>query len=149
MRDHGATPAPSVEDRLTRLVESADAICAGDEHRREPLVERGEAHGLSRATAERAYDVAVEESLPPAFGIAVAAAGISVQPMDSPPPDVRVSDPAEPEWVDRPPEGREADYERRMRQTFRRVRAFITDAPTPREAFAAMAHEPDLETFDY
>lgn len=149
MSDHGTTPVPSVEGRLSRLIESADEICAGDEHRREPLVERGEAHGLSRATAERAYDIAVEEELPPALGIAVMAAGISVQPMDSPPPDVRATEPAQPEWVDRPPSDQDADYERRMRQTFRRVRSFLTDAPTPREAFAALAHEPDLETFDY
>ncbi len=149
MNDHEPTRPRSVEGRLARLIESTNDICAGDEHRREPLVERGEAHGLDRATAEQAYDIAVEEKLPPAYGIAVTAAGISVQSMETPPPDVRAAEAGEPDWVDRPPATGDADAERRMRQTFRRVRSVLAAAPTPRDAFEALAGESDLEIFDY
>ncbi len=150
----GSDPGPEVGpgglgERLSRLLGMADAVCGDDEQRREPLVERGAAHGLSRPMAERAYDLAVEELVPPAYGIAVAAAGISVQPLESPEPDVGATSSGEPDWVDKPPPPDDADAERRLRQTLRRVRSHLADAPTPGEAFSALAREPDLETFDY
>jgi hypothetical protein len=138
-----------LERRLARLVETADAMCGDEEMRREPLVERAEARGLNRAAAERAYDLAMEERLPPAFGIAVTAAGVSVQPLESPRPEVGTTASGEPAWVDTPPPAREADVERRLRQTFRRVRSHLEESPRPRDAFAAFAREPDLERFDY
>jgi hypothetical protein len=135
--------------RLARLVETADALCANDEQRREPLVERAESHGLERGLAERAYDLALEEGLPPAFAIAVTAAGVSVQPLESPRPEVGTTTSGEPDWVDMPPPPHQADVERRLRQTFRRVRSRLEEATTPRDVLAAFAREPDLESFDY
>jgi hypothetical protein len=149
--EHSGKP-PSrggLQDRLARLVESADDLCGDGELRREPLVERAEALGVERMMAERAYDLGLEEKLPPAYGIAVVAAGVSVQPLESARPDVGETTSGEPSWVDVPPEPGTADLERRLRQTFRRVRAFVDDAPTPSAAFSAFAREPDLETFDY
>lgn len=149
--EHSGNP-PSrggLQDRLARLVESADELCGDGELRREPLLERAEALGVERAMAERAYDLGREEKLPPAYGIAVVAAGVSVQPLESARPDVGETTSGEPAWVDTPPEAGTADLERRLRQTFRRVRAFVDDAPTPGAAFSAFAREPDLETFDY
>jgi hypothetical protein len=148
----GGTPASDpdrLEDRLARLIDTADAMCADNEMRREPLVERAEARGVERPVAERAYDLAMEERLPPAYGLAVTAAGVSVQPLDSPRPEVGTTASGEPAWVDTPPAAGEADIERRLRQTFRRVRSHLEEAPTPREAFSAFAREPDLESFDY
>jgi hypothetical protein len=155
-RDPGGTPEhrdPYDDDRLdlrlARLVAMAGDVSGDDEQRREPLVERGEERGVSRGLAERAYDLAVEEHLPPAYGIAVVAAGVSVQPLDSPRPDVGATAGGEPDWVDPPPPAREADLERRLRQTFRRLRSHLEDAPTPRAALEGFAREPDLEPFDY
>lgn len=139
----------SLDERLAGLMETADPLCADDEQRREPLMERAESLGLPRELAERAYDLAIQEEVPPAYGIAVAAAGVSVQPLDSPAPDVQAVEETEPEWVDQPPGAKAAETERRMRQTFRRVRSFLADAPTPRDAFSALSREPDLEAFDY
>jgi hypothetical protein len=141
--------AGSLGARLDELLESSDELCAGDEQRREPLIERARSRGLDRELAERAYDLAVDEGLPPAYGIAIAAAGISVQPLESPPPDVQAAEPTEPGWVDRPPPAKEAAREWRLRQTFRRVRSFLPDSATPRDTFAALASEPDLEPYDY
>lgn len=138
-----------LQERLARLVESADEVCGDGELRREPLVERAEALGVERAMAERAYDLGREEKLPPAYGIAVVAAGVSVQPLESARPEVGETTSGEPAWVDTPPEPGTADLERRLRQTFRRVRAFVDDAPSPGAAFSAFAREPDLESFDY
>jgi hypothetical protein len=138
-----------LEWRLDRLIETAGALCSDDEHRREPLVERGEDRGLSRELAEQAYDIAQEEQIPPAYGVAVVAAGISVATLESPAADVGATEAGEPEWVDRPPEPRDAEVERRLRQTFRRLRSLLTAAASPNDAFAALAREPDLEPFDY
>jgi hypothetical protein len=139
----------SLEGRLARLVETAAAMCGDEEMRREPLVERAEARGVDRATAERAYDLAMEERLPPAFGMAVTAAGVSVQPLESPRPEVGTTASGKPAWVDTPPPAHEADVERRMRQTFRRVRSHVEESADPRDALGAFAREPDLESFDY
>jgi hypothetical protein len=164
MTDHGADPGRSpdsgqgpgssgrgggLDERLSRLIETADELCGDGELRREPLVERAEAQGLDRGLAERVYDLAMETKLPPAYGMAITAAGVSVQPLDSPRPDVGETISGEPAWVDTPPEPGEADLERRLRQTFRRLRSFVDDAPSPHAAFTAFAREPDLESFDY
>jgi hypothetical protein len=149
MTHHERTGAKPLADRISELIESADELCAGEEQRREPLIERAEQHGLGRAQAERAYDLAVEEAIPPAYGIAVAVAGISVRLLESPAPDVQTVESTEPEWVDQPPPAREAELERRMRQTFRRVRSVLESSESPRSAFAALAEEPDLEPYDY
>lgn len=143
------TDPAGLEERLSRLIETADAMCGDNEMRREPLVERAEARGVERPIAERAYDLALEERLPPAFGIAVTAAGVSVQPLDSPRPEVGTTASGEPDWVETPPPPGQADVERRLRQTFRRVRSHLEATPGPRDAFAGFAREPDLESFDY
>lgn len=149
MTEKTSDPDRSLDGRVSRLIESADDLCADDEHRREPLLQRADSLGVGRAVAERAYDLAVEEQLPPAYAIALAAAGVSVQPLESARPDVGATEPSEPEWVDRPPAPVQADQERRMRQTFRRVRSLLAESDSPRAALTAFAAEPDIEAFDY
>jgi hypothetical protein len=153
MTDHNedvrAGDPDGLETRLDRLTETADELCSRDEHRREPLVEWGEERGLRRELAEHAYDIAHEEQLPPAYGVAVAAAGISVAALESPAPDVGATEAGQPEWVDRPPGPRAAEVERRLRQTLRRLRSLLPASSTPADAIAALAREPDLEPFDY
>jgi hypothetical protein len=121
----------------------------GEEHRREALMERAEDRGVDRATAEQAYDIALEESLEPAYGIAVVLEGLSVRLLDGPRPGVNATEPNEPEWVDRPPSADAAELERRLRQTFRRLRAKAEETGGPAEALRAFAAEPDLEPYDY
>lgn len=143
-------PEPgSLEHRLARLIAEADSLGGGREHRREQLVERAEAQGLARPTAEQAYDVAREVGLEPAFGMALVLGGVSVRPLDVEEPDVSAAESSEPEWVDTPPDPEQAARERRLRQTFRRLRSFLDSEPGPREAFTSFAGEPDLEEFDY
>jgi hypothetical protein len=139
----------NLAERLDRMIDTADQLCGDGELRREPLVERAEAQGVDRGLAERAYDLAMEEKLPPAYGMAITAAGVSVQPLESPRPDVGETSSGEPSWVDTPPAPDEADLERRLRQTFRRLRSFVDAAPSPQSAFSAFAREPDLERYDY
>lgn len=137
-----------LERRLARLITAAETIGAGREHRREALIERAESRGLARSDAEVAYDLAVEEGLEPAYALAVVGQGISVRNFgDS--AGAEVSESVEPDWIDRPPTQREAVRERRLRETFRRLRAFLEDEPTPRDAIARFAREPDLESYDY
>ena len=140
---------PDLEGRLARLIDDAERLGAGREQRREHLIERAEAQGLGRPEAEQAYDVASEVGLEPAYGIALVVEGISVQMLSGARPDVSAAEPAEPEWVDTPPSAADASRERRLRQTFRRLRSLLEREPDPEAAFRALAREPDLETFDY
>lgn len=143
--DDSETP---LERRLARLIAVSDDLAVEREQRREVIVEGAERDGLDRRTAEEAYDIAVEESLPPAAGLALVRLGISVMPSNGG-ADVETSEPAEPEWIDEPPGPEEAARERRLRETFRRLRSFMDEAPHPRQATSAFAREPDLEIFDY
>ena len=137
-----------LERRLARLVENATAIGAGRENRREALLERAESRGLGRGEAEKAYDLAREEGLEPAYGLAVVAEGISVQTFGGG-AAVEAAETVEPEWIDRPPSRDAATQERRLRETFRRVRSFMESEESPAEALTRFAREPDLEVFDY
>lgn len=147
-RGNGDDGEPPLERRLARLIAVSDDLAEEREQRREAIVEGAERDGLDRRTAEQAYDIAVEEKLPPAAGLALVRLGISVMPTNGG-PDVETSEPAEPEWIDEPPDPEEAARERRLRETFRRLRSFMDEAPHPREATSAFAREPDLEVFDY
>jgi hypothetical protein len=140
---------PAIRDRITRLLGSAEAPCAREKQRRGSLVARAEAHGVSRPLAERVYDLAQEEHLPPAYGIAVVAAGISVRPLEGDRVDVAEANSGEPDWVDTPPPPDDARVERRLRQTFRRMRSHLAEDRTPAEALSGFGGEADLEAFDY
>lgn len=129
------------------MADAAD-LGAGREHRREALLERAEARGLGRGEAEKAYDLALEEGLEPALALAVVGQGISVRSFGGTAP-AEATEPVEPEWIDRPPSAKDAAQERRLRETFRRLRSFLEEEATPAEAVARFAREPDLEAYDY
>lgn len=134
---------------IERLIDTVEALGGRDEHRRDMLVEGAEERGLDRPVAEQAYDIAREEGLDPAYGLALVLERLSVQPLASPRPEVETSEPNEPEWVDAPPEPKLAERERRLRQTFRRFRAHLEAAGAPGPATRGLAREPDLELYDY
>ena len=139
---------PGLERRLARLITRADDLGAGREHRREALIERAEARGLGRGTAEQTYDLALEEGVEPAYALAVVGEGISVQTFGGG-AAVEASESVEPEWIDRPPTPEDAGRERRLRETLRRLRSFLDIEPTPRDALTRFAREPDLEAYDF
>lgn len=138
-----------LDARLTRLAEGVRGLGVGREQRREVLVERAESRGVGRPQAEQAYDVACEVGLEPAYGLAVVAEGVSVRPLSGTPADVDAAEPVEPEWVDAPPSPEQAARERRLRQTFRRLRSLLEESSSAESAFRAFAREPDLEAYDY
>lgn len=144
----GRTGEPGIERRLARLIDRAEDLGAGREHRREALIERVEGQGLGRGTAEQAYDLALEEGVEPAYALAVIGEGISVQMFAGGAP-VEASESVEPEWIDRPPAPEDASRERRLRETFRRLRSFLDVEATPRDALTRFAREPDLEAYDF
>lgn len=138
-----------LERRLARLITEASRLSTGAEQRRDTLIERAEASGLDRPDAEQAYDIAIEENLPPAYGIALIHQGISVQPLDGDGTQAEAAEPVEPEWIERAPDPAEAGREKRLRETFRRLRSFLDREGDPETAVAAFAREPDLELYDY
>lgn len=146
--DRSGTEDPVVEQRLARLIAAAEQLGAGRENRREALVERAEERGVDRTDAERAYDVALEEGLEPALALALVGEGISVQIFGGSPP-AEATESVEPEWIDRPPSAKEAGEERRLRETFRRLRSFLESEGDARRALDRFAREPDLEAHDY
>lgn len=139
----------TLQERLLSLTAAAEDLGGGREHRREELVARAEERGIGRPGAEQAYDIASQEGVEPAYGMAVVLEGVSVQLLDGPRPDVGAAEPNEPEWVDEPPSPQQAERERRLRQTFRRLRSKLDEEDSIQAAFAAFAGEPDLEPYDY
>jgi hypothetical protein len=128
------------------ILETVADLGGADEQRREILLEQAESRGLDRLIAEQAYDIAREEKLLPAYALSLTLHHISIQPFDSPRPRVETSEPNEPEWVDAPPNPEQADLERRLRQTFRRLRSHLEEATDPRSAVQALLQEHDVES---
>ena len=145
----GRRGSGELDARLARLIDEGPRLSGGREQRREHLIERAESRGLGRPAAEQAYDVAREVGLDPALGMALVLEGVSVQPLDGTRADVNAAEPAEPEWVDTPPPAEEASRERRLRQTFRRLRSLLEREPDAEAALRALAREPDLESYDF
>lgn len=143
------TSEAAITERVDSVLATVEALGGAQEHRRDILVEAAEDRGLERAVTEQAYDIAREEGLDPAFGLALVLDRLSVQPLSSPRPDVEASEANEPEWVDAPPEPALAERERRLRQTFRRLRSHLQEADSPRVAVETFVREPDLEMYDY
>jgi hypothetical protein len=135
--------------RVDELLRSVEALGGAEEHRRERLVDEAEDRGVERPLAEQAYDIAREEHLDPAYGLALVLNGLSVRPLTSASPDVDASDATEPEWVDAPPKPALAERERRLRQTFRRLRSRLEESEDSRSAMLQFAREPDLEDHAY
>ncbi len=123
---------------------------AARQRRRIELVERavGE-EWMDRELAEEAYDIAREEGLEPAFGLELVRCGVAVcEPPDSE-LDATAAVRGHPEWLEPPVPATEATRERRLRMSFRRLRRFLEDRPTPEEALAAFAAEPDVAECEF
>jgi hypothetical protein len=134
------------------LLERVDEIeqLAGRQRRRIELVERAvDEEGMERELAEEAYDIAREEGLEPAFGLELVRCGVAVcEPPDS---DLEATSAVRghPEWLEPPVPAPEATRERRLRMSFRRLRNFLEERPSPEEALSAFAAEPDVAECEF
>lgn len=123
---------------------------AGRQRRRIELVERAVDEGwMERELAEEAYDIAREEGLEPAFGLEIVRCGVAV--CDEPDSELEATSAVKghPEWLAPPVPAAEADRERRLRLSFRRLRRLLEERPTPEEALRAYAAEPDVEECEF
>jgi len=119
----------------------------GPERRHETLMERAEGWGLPRTDAEQAYALAEESGLEPELGLLLRISGVGVtelEPVDALRPDPGQQQ-APPEWVeaaDVAPE--EAQRERRLRLSFRRMAGLLAGSRSAVEAVARFLAEPDV-----
>jgi hypothetical protein len=129
---------------------------SGRERRRETLIERAAATGLSRDFAELIYTTALQEGVEPAFAFELVRCGVGVRPLDelvyaeSPDEDTMTMS-APPDELLAPvrPQDEAAERERRLRLSFRRLRHHIEAHSTPEAALSAFAAEPDVGRCTY
>lgn len=132
-----------------QLRERAAAVDAqgGPERRHEPLMERSQAWGLERSEAEDVYALAEEEGLEPELGLLLVASGLGVgelAPVERDPEGSGIQQ-APPEWVSAGEvPGAVAQRERRLRVSFRRLRACYEATGSAAEAVHRFAAEPDV-----
>lgn len=142
-RDGGAPDDETIACLLARAGEIEEL--AGRQRRRIELVERAvEEGGLERELAEEAYDIAREEGLEPAFGLEIVRCGLGVCEAPDSELEATTSVGVRPEWLAPPVPEEEADRERRLRLSFRRLRNLLEDSERPEEALRAYAEDPEV-----
>lgn len=136
-----------------RLMSRVELLAQGDgaERRHPQLMDWAAENGVSRELAEWAFELAKEEDLEPALGLAMVVSGVGVIELEPPTPiseeDTRTLTP--PEWVGpatEPPA--QVENERRMRNTFRRLRGEIARGDLVR-AFERLLDDPDVGPVEY
>lgn len=139
----GEREASGVDVLLSRV--GRLARMPGAERRRAELVESAEREaGVPPALSEDAYDIAVEEGLPPALALELIRAGVGVcEKVGEEPYAPAISDET-PEWVTPPPPTAEAQREWRLRTTFRRLGTLLEECGDMEEAVRAFVAEPDV-----
>jgi hypothetical protein len=120
------------------------------EHRRANLLEKSQKRsGAPLHVLDRAYDLAIEEGLDPVLALELVGCGIAVvelapkQPLDE--AHSMTPDFVEPVMEPLP----DIIRERRMRQTFRRMRSALEASSDLGTAIDRFAAEPDVAAFDY
>ena len=148
-------PAPvesgSAGQMLANLRARAFAVGAGERpRRREELVELAEEKlSLPREEAESIYDIAREENLEPALAFELVRAGLAVCLPATEAGDAPVIDTGNPQWLETAPPPAEADWERRLRATLRRMRGLVEKHADDDAALAAFVREPDVGACEY
>lgn len=143
-----------MNQRIEMLLERAALLgeAAPSSRRREDLVARAVEAGHSREYADQMYDVAEEEGLDPAVAFEVVLSGVGVRELAPPVTDswTETQVEAPPAWISDPqPPPDEAARERRIRSSFRRLRAIMGGTPSPQEALRAFVLAPDVGDVDY
>lgn len=107
--------------------------------------------GHSREYADRIFDLAVEEHLDPAVAFDVVLARLGVRELAEAQPDnwaeTQVGAPTA--WIEPATPPAEADRERQMRLTFRRLRSLVDQHGSTENALATFKREPDVGTVEY
>jgi hypothetical protein len=138
----GAAPR-CLRDGVARLTGDASK-----ERRHEPLMEWAEHElGLERSWAEDIYALAEETELEPVYALLLVHCNVGVVELEAPEqdPDEDALQQAPPEWVKADAvELDDVALERRLRNTFRRLRAHLEGAATPAAAVETFLAEPDV-----
>ncbi|HUP89103.1 MAG TPA: hypothetical protein VM100_07135 [Longimicrobiales bacterium] len=118
--------------------------------RREHLVERALSAGHSRELADLIYDVAEEEKVDAALVFDVVLAGLGVRDLAEPVgTEGETVVEAAPQWLEPPGEKGEADRERHVRNTVRRIRHLMEESSSTEDAIDRFHREPDVGKVDY
>ena len=136
---------------LLARVGNIPADANGESRRREDLIQRVLDAGHAHEYADQIYDVALEENCDPALAIEVVLAGVGVRELMPAELDNREETQVEalPQWIQEPPPAEEADRERHMRLTFRRLRSLVEEHGSSQEALKAFVREPDVGDVEY
>jgi hypothetical protein len=122
------------------------------ERRHADLMETHEARAVaSRAVLEMAYELAQEEGVDPALALELVSCRVAVLELE-PPTGASTEEShslVAPEWVAPADAPLTMAIERRMRMTFRRVRADLEKHDQVIEAIDAFTAETDVGPFDY
>lgn len=136
----------AARDRLIRDVASLTG--APHERRHEALMEWAEVDlGLEREYAEQVYALAEEEELEPVYALHLVRSGIGVRELEEPEQDMaeEAVQQAPPDWVaEDAVELDDVVLERRLRASFRRLRAHLEESASPREAITEFLRGPDI-----
>ena len=142
--------AAGAEETAARaqLVEGVGSLTGAPyERRHEALMEWAEEHGIDRGYAEQIYALAEEEELEPMLALQLVRAGIGVRELQEPEQDMdeEATQQAPPDWVaEDAVELDDVALERRLRATFRRLRAHVEASGSAKAAVDAMLREPDV-----
>lgn len=144
-RTTGSTEAASRE-QLIRAVASLTG--APHERRHEALMEWAESDlGLDREYAEQIYALAEEEELEPVYAFHLVRSGMGVRELEEPEQDMEEEavQQAPPDWVaEETVELEDVVLERRLRASFRRLRAHLSESVSPADAVREFLDEPDV-----
>lgn len=129
---------------LRREIEAVDDVgIAG--RRRVEVIERAVADGrLAREDAEEVYELADQESLEPAYALALARSGYWVRELTAPEPAEEAAQQDAPAWIAPPADARASERERRIRASLRRLRSLLERHGAPGAAVDAYLAEPDV-----
>lgn len=141
-------------ERIEMLLERVEMLpgeAHGESRRREDLIEQVVGAGHSREYADQIYDVAVEESCDPVLAVEVVLAGVGVRdllpPSPADPEETQVE--AAPAWIEVAPSPEEAERERHMRLTFRRLRSLTEERESLQDVVREFVRQPDVGDVEY
>jgi hypothetical protein len=120
------------------------------EHRRANLLEKSQKRsGAPLQVLDLAYDLAIEEGLDPVLALEIVGCGIAVVEL-APKEPLDEARSLTPDFVEPVTEALpDIVRERRMRQTFRRMRSALEASNDLGSAIDCFAAEPDIAAFDY
>jgi hypothetical protein len=142
----GVGSRAAAEAWLRERVIAAD-YAGGPERRHDTLMERADEWGVARVEAEAVFALAEEEGLDPELGLLLRVSGLGVTELepitaDRVEPGQQQSPPGWVAGADLVPE--EAQRERRLRLSFRRLRGLLYPSRSAAEALDRFLSEPDV-----